>query len=129
MEPKYNFLGSPTYRSRHSVSNNMNFRTSNRLRTKCVQNLQNVIKVYKLVCRLIWMHIIEKCPEVFYVELFLLAATPFSTYRNLLSQLLKVMHTPIWAFKMIKINELVGTQTIFKLLSHYLFKLSSIYRL
>ena len=129
MEPKYNFLGSPTYRSRHSVSNNMNFRTSNRLRTKCVQNLQNVIEVYKLVCRSIWMHIIEKCPKVFYVEQFLLAATPFSTYRNLLSQLLKVMHTPIWAFKMIKINELVGTQTIFKLLSHYLFKLSSIYRL
>ena len=36
------------------------------LRTKCVQNLQNGIKVYKLVCRSIWMHIIEKCPEVFF---------------------------------------------------------------
>ena len=32
----------------------------------------------------------------FHVEQFVLAATPFFAYRNLLSQLLKVVHTPIW---------------------------------
>ena len=56
-----------------------------------------VLLVYKLVCRSIWMDIIEKCPEIFsYVEQFVLAATPFFAYRNLLFQLLKVVHTPIW---------------------------------
>ena len=38
------------------------------------------------------MYIIEKCPEVgflsFYVERFLLAATPFYAYRNLLSHVM-----------------------------------------
>ena len=41
------------------------------------------------------MYIIEKFPEVsFHVEQFVLAATPFFAYRNLPSQLLKVVHTP-----------------------------------
>ena len=54
------------------------------------------------------MYIIEKCPEfIFHVEQFVLAATPFFVYRNLLFQLLKVVHTPIWGFKMTKIIELV----------------------
>ena len=74
---------------------------SGQIRTKCVQNLQNCIKVYKLVCRSIWMYIIEKCPEVFFlhVEQFLLAATPFFAYHNLLYQLLKVVHTSKWVLK------------------------------
>ena len=50
---------------------------------------------------------------------------------NLLSQLLKVVHTSIinMGFKMTIIIELVGTQAIFKLLSHYFFELSSKNRL
>ena len=49
------------------------------------------------------MYIIEKCPEVFFhVKQFVLAATPFFAYRNLLSQLLKVVHTPI-VFEMTRI--------------------------
>ena len=43
-------------------------------------------KPAKLACRSIWMDIIDKCPEVFFhVEQFVLAATPFFAYRNLLS--------------------------------------------
>ena len=75
------------------------------------------------------MYIIEKCPDVFFhVEKFVLAATPFFAYRNLLSQLLKVLHTQ-YGIKMTRIIELVGTQAITKLLSYYLFELSSKNRL
>ena len=60
-------------------------------------HLQNGIKVYKLVCRSIWMYIIEKCPAYFFhAEQFVVAATPFSACRNILSPLLKVVHTQIW---------------------------------
>ena len=48
----------------------------------------------------VYKYIIEKWPEVFFdAEHFVLAATPFFAYRNLLSQLLKVVHTPIWDLK------------------------------
>ena len=40
------------------------------------------------------MFVIEKCPKVcFHDGQFVLAATPFNAYHNLLSQLLKVVHT------------------------------------
>ena len=54
----------------------------------------------------------RKMPGGFFlhVEQFVLAATPFFAYRNLLSQLLKVVHTPManMGFKMTRIIELVG---------------------
>ena len=62
----------------------------------------------------------RKIPAGFFrVEQFVLAATPFFAYRNLLSQLLKVVH------KMTRIIDLVGTQAISKFLSYYLFELLS----
>ena len=57
----------------------------------------------------------------FHVEQFLLAATPFFAYRNLLYR-----PYPNMGFKKTRIIELVATKAIFKLLSHYLLSRYSI---
>ena len=73
--------------SRNKLFLNLNYFSNivwyGHLKTNCVENLQNVLKFYKLVCMSVWIMDAynQKITEgFFYVEHFQLAAKPLFAY-------------------------------------------------